>query len=107
MLNCYESEADKMRLTENLVTFRLKLKNAPGTLGMALTAIGKLGGSMGNIQIIKAEKEFKVRDLAVYVGTDKQVKDIVSAISAIKRNWLKSSASRIRSSNFTRREKYF
>jgi len=72
-----------MKLTENLVTFRLKLKNAPGTLGMALTAIGKLGGSMGNIQIIKAEKEFKVRDLAVYVSTDKQVKDIVSALSAI------------------------
>ncbi|HHT9112756.1 MAG: NAD-dependent malic enzyme [Planctomycetes bacterium] len=77
-----------MKLTENLVTIRLKLKNAPGTLGMALTAIGELGGSMGNIQIIKAEKEFKVRDLAVYVSTDKQVKDIVSAISAIGKEFV-------------------
>lgn len=77
-----------MKLTENLVTFRLKLKNVPGTLGMALTTIGKLGGSLGNIQIIKAEKEFKVRDLAVYVGTDKQVKDISSALSVIGKEFV-------------------
>ena len=77
-----------MKLTENLVTFRLKLKNVPGTLGMALTTIGKLGGSMGNIQIIKAEKEFKVRDLAVYVSADKQIKDILSALSAIGKEFV-------------------
>ena len=77
-----------MKLTENLVTFRLKLKNAPGTLGMAITTIGKLGGSMGNIQIIKADKEFKIRDLAVYVSTDKQVKDILSALSAIGKEFV-------------------
>ncbi|MFN3532618.1 MAG: NAD-dependent malic enzyme [Candidatus Brocadia sp.] len=72
-----------MKLAENLVTFRLRLKNIPGTLGKALTAIGKQGGSMGNIQIIKADKEFKIRDLAVYVSTDKQVKEIMDALSAI------------------------
>ena len=77
-----------MKLTENLVTFRLKLKNVPGTLGMALSAIGKFGGSMGNIQIIKAEKEFKVRDLAVYVSTDKQVKEIMDALSAIGKEFV-------------------
>ena len=77
-----------MKLTENLVTFRLKLKNAPGTLGMAITTIGKFGGSMGNIQIIKAEKEFKVRDIAVYVSTDKQVKGILSALSAIGKEFV-------------------
>lgn len=72
-----------MKLAENLVTFRLRLKNIPGTLGKALTVIGKLGGSMGNIQIIKADKEFKIRDLAVYISTDKQVKEIMDALSAI------------------------
>lgn len=72
-----------MKFAENLVTFRLKLKNIPGTLGKALTTIGKFGGSMGNIQIIKADKEFKIRDLAVYVSTDSQVKDIMNALSAI------------------------
>lgn len=72
-----------MKLAENLVTFRLRLKNIPGTLGKTLTAIGKVGGSMGNIQIIKANKEFKIRDLAVYVSTDKQVKEIMDAISTI------------------------
>lgn len=72
-----------MKLAENLVTFRLRLKNIPGTLGKALTVIGKLGGSMGNIQIIKADKEFKIRDLAVYVSTDKQIKEIMDALSAI------------------------
>lgn len=72
-----------MKLTENLVTFRLKLKNVPGTLGMAISAIGKCGGSMGNIQIIKAEKEFKIRDLGVYVSTDKQIKEITNALSVI------------------------
>ena len=72
-----------MKLAENLVTFRLRLKNVPGTLGKALTTIGKFGGSMGNVQIIKADKEFKIRDLAVYVSTDKQVKEIMDALSAI------------------------
>src|SRR5574337_78621 len=72
-----------MKLSKNLVTFRLRLKNVPGTLGKALTTIGKFGGSMGNIQIIKADKEFKIRDLAVYVSTDKQGKEIMDALSAI------------------------
>ncbi|MCF6158813.1 MAG: NAD-dependent malic enzyme [wastewater metagenome] len=72
-----------MKLTENLITFRLKLKNIPGTLGLAITAIGKCGGIMGNIQIIRAEKGFKIRDLAVYVSTDKQVKNIADALSNI------------------------
>ncbi|HHT9130454.1 MAG TPA: NAD-dependent malic enzyme [Candidatus Brocadiaceae bacterium] len=75
-----------MKLSKNLVTFRLRLKNVPGTLGMALATIGKLGGSMGNIQIIKAERNFKVRDLAVYVDTDKQVKEITDALSAIEKD---------------------
>ncbi len=70
-----------MKLTENLVTFRLKLKNVPGTLGIAISIIGKCGGSMGNIQIIKADREYKIRDIAVYVSTEKQVKDIISALS--------------------------
>lgn len=72
-----------MKLTENLVTFRLRLKNIPGTLGMVLTAIGKQGGNMGNVQIIKADKEFKIRDLGVYVSTDKQIKEITNTLSAI------------------------
>ncbi|MCF6155164.1 MAG: NAD-dependent malic enzyme [Candidatus Brocadia sp.] len=72
-----------MKLAENLVTFRLRLKNIPGTLGKALTAIGKLGGIMGNIQIIRADKEFKIRDLTVCISTDKQVKEIMDALSAI------------------------
>lgn len=72
-----------MKLAENLVTFRLRLKNIPGTLGKVLTTIGKFGGSMGNVQIIKADKEFKIRDLAVYVSTDKQVKEIMDALSAM------------------------
>ena len=72
-----------MRLVENLVTFRLRLKNAPGTLGKTLTLIGKSGGSMGNIQIIKADKDFKIRDLAVYISTDEQVKEIVDTLSAL------------------------
>jgi malate dehydrogenase (oxaloacetate-decarboxylating) len=72
-----------MKLAENLVTFRLRLKNIPGTLGKALTTIGKFGGSMGNVQIIKADKEFKIRDLAVYVSTDNQVKEIMDALSAM------------------------
>jgi malate dehydrogenase (oxaloacetate-decarboxylating) len=72
-----------MKLTETLVTFRLRLKNTPGTLGTAISSIGKFGGSMGNIQIIKAEKEFKIRDLSVYVSSDKQVHDITNALSAL------------------------
>ncbi len=75
-----------MRIVENLVTFRLRLKNSPGTLGKALTVIGKSGGSMGNIQIIKADKDFKIRDLAVYVNTDEQVQEIVDALSALGRD---------------------
>ncbi|MDN3513946.1 MAG: NAD-dependent malic enzyme [Candidatus Brocadia sp.] len=77
-----------MKLAENLVTFRLRLKNAPGTLGKALTTIGKLGGSMGNIQIVKAEREFKIRDLAVYVSNAEQVKEIMDALSAIGKDFV-------------------
>jgi malate dehydrogenase (oxaloacetate-decarboxylating) len=72
-----------MKITENLITYRLKLKNVPGTLGTAISAIGKIGGSMSNIQIIKADKEYKIRDLSVYISSDKQAKDIANALSVI------------------------
>lgn len=75
-----------MKIVENLVTFRLRLKNSPGTLGKVLTVIGKSGGSMGNIQIIQADKDFKIRDLSVYVSTDEQVQEIVAALSALGRD---------------------
>ncbi|OOP55678.1 MAG: NAD-dependent malic enzyme [Candidatus Brocadia carolinensis] len=75
-----------MKIVENLVTFRLRLKNSPGTLGKVLTVIGKSGGSMGNIQIIQADKDFKIRDLAVYVSTDEQVQEIVATLSALGRD---------------------
>lgn len=72
-----------MKLIETLVTFRLRLKNTPGTLGTAISTIGKFGASMGNVQIVKAEREFKIRDLSVYVSSDNQVYDITNALSAL------------------------
>lgn len=75
-----------MRIAENLVTFRLKLNNSPGTLGKVLTAIGMSGGSMGNIQIVKADKDYKLRDLAVSVNTSEQVKEIKNSLLALGKN---------------------
>lgn len=75
-----------MKLTKNLVTFRLKLKNTPGTLGLALTTIGNAGGIMGNIEIVKVSKDFKIRDLGVYVDSESQVNEIKDALYKIGRD---------------------
>ncbi len=47
-----------MKLTENLVTIRLKLNNAPGTLGIVISTIGKFGGI--NLEDISAPRCFEI-----------------------------------------------
>ena len=47
------------------LTLRIELENEPGTLGDVTSAIGEAGGSVGAIDIVKAEDGKLVRDITV------------------------------------------
>lgn len=67
----------------NTVTIRLRLENKPGTIASAMEAIGKAGGNLGAIDIVRVEKNSLIRDIAVYTRGDAHVAEIVAALAAL------------------------
>ena len=62
---------------------RLRIDNKPGNLGRVATAIGELGGQVGNIDIQDANPEMIVRDLRIYCRDEAHARDIVARVSHI------------------------
>lgn len=61
-------------------TIRVKVKNIPGYLGKLLSVVGSLDGQFGEIKTVHIGREYKIRDLEVYVKTEDQLEDIIQAI---------------------------
>jgi malate dehydrogenase (oxaloacetate-decarboxylating) len=65
------------------VTLRVRIHNQPGKLGEITTAIGRLGGDIGAIDIVSAGKDFLVRDITVNAASEKHDEEILRAVEAI------------------------
>lgn len=65
------------------LTLRVKIHNQPGKLGEITTAIGRVGGDIGAIDIVSAGKDFLIRDITVNAYSEQHDEEIVEAVGLI------------------------
>jgi malate dehydrogenase (oxaloacetate-decarboxylating) len=66
------------------LTLRIELENEPGTLGDITSAIGEAGGSVGAIDIVKAEGGKLVRDITVDARSQEHWDQILAAVRDVE-----------------------
>ncbi|MDH3492986.1 MAG: NAD-dependent malic enzyme [Acidobacteriota bacterium] len=64
-------------------TLRVNINNLPGKLGEITTTIGKAGGDIGAIDIVRVEQGFIVRDITINAGSVDHNKEIVEEVRQI------------------------
>ena len=65
------------------VTIRVKIRNRPGSLGRLTTAIGRIGGDIGAVDIVHVGHDVLTRDLTVNAASVAHGEQIVAAIGAV------------------------
>ena len=61
-------------------TARCRLLNRPGTLGVLTTALGKLGGDLRAIDIVRVERDAIIRDVTVLAADADHAEQLVQAL---------------------------
>ena len=64
-------------------TLRLKLEDAPGTFARVAEAIGEAGGSLGAIDIVRVERNHKIRDVTVSASDEAHLHRIAEAVRSV------------------------
>jgi malate dehydrogenase (oxaloacetate-decarboxylating) len=64
-------------------TMRLRIKNVSGMFARILHVIARQQGDPGAVDVVRADREFKVRDLTVSARDDAHAKAIVNAVKRI------------------------
>ena len=65
------------------LTLRVRIHNQPGKLGEITTAIGKAGGDIEGIDIVKVGRDFLVRDITVNAASESHDQEIVACLRDI------------------------
>ena len=65
------------------LTVRCQIDNRPGMLGRLTTRIGEVGGDIGAIDIVRAERALLVRDLTIRVQDEQHGAALVAAITGL------------------------
>lgn len=66
------------------IIVRLELRNESGVLSRVTTAIGNLGGNIGAIDIIHADKDVIVRDITIYAASPEHADEICKQLENIQ-----------------------
>jgi malate dehydrogenase (oxaloacetate-decarboxylating) len=64
-------------------TLRVRLANEPGSFARLAAAIGKAGGLLGAIDLVRAERATKIRDVTVLAADAAHIERIVDAARAL------------------------
>jgi malate dehydrogenase (oxaloacetate-decarboxylating) len=64
-------------------TLRVRLEDAPGTFAKVAEAIGDAGGSLGAIDIVRVERDHKVRDVTVSATDEAHLHEITEAVRSV------------------------
>ncbi len=65
------------------LTIRVEIEHKPGMLGQVASAIGQAGGTIGSVDLVKADGAHTVRDITVDTAGPEHWDQIVAAIDAI------------------------
>jgi malate dehydrogenase (oxaloacetate-decarboxylating) len=64
-------------------TIRVRLSDSPGSFARLAQAIGDAGGSLGAIDLVRVERNHKVRDVTVAAADEHHLHEIVEATRAV------------------------
>jgi len=64
-------------------TLRVEIRNIPGKLGEITTRIGKAGGDIGAIDIVRVSKDSIVRDITINAASETHNKQIIAELAGI------------------------
>ena len=64
-------------------TLRVHLDNRPGSFARLAQAIGEAGGLLGAIDLVRVEKDKKVRDVTVLAANERHIERIVEAVGVL------------------------
>jgi malate dehydrogenase (oxaloacetate-decarboxylating) len=64
-------------------TIRVRLENHPGAFAALASAIGEAGGLLGAIDLVRVERDTKVRDVTVQANDAHHAEEIVDAVRAL------------------------
>src|SRR5215208_4678988 len=65
------------------IIVRCRIDNRPGMLGRLTTAVGAAGGDMGAIDIVRQDRDSKIRDLTINCRDDTHGQEIVAAMRSV------------------------
>jgi malate dehydrogenase (oxaloacetate-decarboxylating) len=65
-------------------TIRVRLSDAPGSFARLAQAVGDAGGSLGAIDLVRVERDHKVRDVTVAAADEHHLHEIVEAARAVE-----------------------
>jgi malate dehydrogenase (oxaloacetate-decarboxylating) len=65
-------------------TIRLRIHNQTGMFAKVLAIIARQGGDPGGVDLVSADRDFKIRDLTVSARDEAHAKAIVAAINDVK-----------------------
>jgi len=63
-------------------TFRCRLRQAPGVLGRLLTAVGDLGGNVGEVTMLRMGSTHALSDIAVFADDEAHLESLIRAVKA-------------------------
>jgi len=63
-------------------TFRCRLRQAPGVLGRLLTAVGDLGGNVGEVTMLRMGSTHALSDIAVFADDETHLASLIRAVKA-------------------------
>ncbi len=67
-----------------VMTLRVMILDKPGHFGKVATAIGNVGGSLGDIKLVGYGHEYNTRDITVFADNDAQFKDVLEELGKVE-----------------------
>jgi len=65
------------------ITLRLRFRNRIGMLGQVTSAIGEVGGDIGAVDIVSADRQQMIRDITVNARDERHAQEIVQRIRSL------------------------
>ncbi|MBV8945228.1 MAG: NAD-dependent malic enzyme [Solirubrobacterales bacterium] len=66
------------------ITLRVEIEHRPGMLGKVASAIGDAGGTIGAVDLVKADRDHTVRDITVETGDASDWPRLTAAVDAVQ-----------------------
>ena len=65
-------------------TIRVRIDNQPGAFARLAAAVGEAGGLLGAIDLVRVEKQTKIRDVTVLAADDAHLSSIIDLVRAVE-----------------------